>query len=209
MIVFCIADMVWLLTVARFIQGLGQAFLWLSAYTIVADVATETGRGHSFGIIDEAASRGAIIGTTAGFSAIFTLQDFFPDWPFERIWLWLFAAYTIPALLALMLIVFVTGASTAMVWPLLLYDNLGHATPFYLNTAVLLVGVLLVAVVLREAWRRSAGRSSESRREEGLPYLSSRCTILQPVQLISKRFPVIPSEGGEAAGAEESLALER
>lgn len=31
-----------------------------------------------------------------------------------------------------------------------LYDNLGHATPFYLNTAVLFVGALLVAVVLRE-----------------------------------------------------------
>lgn len=31
-----------------------------------------------------------------------------------------------------------------------LYDNLGHAMPFYLNTAVMLVGALLVAVVLRE-----------------------------------------------------------
>ena len=32
-----------------------------------------------------------------------------------------------------------------------LYDNMGHATPFYLNTVVLLVGTLLVAVVLRES----------------------------------------------------------
>ena len=32
-----------------------------------------------------------------------------------------------------------------------LYDNLGHAMPFYLNTAVLLVGAFLVAAVLREA----------------------------------------------------------
>jgi DHA1 family multidrug resistance protein-like MFS transporter len=31
-----------------------------------------------------------------------------------------------------------------------LYDNRGHATPFYLNAAVLLVGALLVAGVLRE-----------------------------------------------------------
>ena len=31
-----------------------------------------------------------------------------------------------------------------------LYDNLGHATPFYLNAAVLLVGALLVAGALRE-----------------------------------------------------------
>ena len=83
MLVFCLADTVWLLTVARFVQGIGAAFLWLSAYTIVADVASETGRGHSFGIIDEAASRGAIIGTTAGFTIIFTLQGFFSDLPFE------------------------------------------------------------------------------------------------------------------------------
>jgi len=37
------------------------------------------------------------------------------------------------------------GAPLAGGW---LYDNLGHATPFYLNTAVLLVGALLVAAVL-------------------------------------------------------------
>jgi len=149
MVVFCFADTVWLLTVARFVQGLGQAFLWLSAYTIVADVAAETGRGHDFGIIDEATNRGAIIGTTAGFTAIFTLEGFGLGW--ERIWFWLFAAYTVPALLALWIgwrgvqetrpqattqpieslsisgqllalmgIVCVTGASTAMVWPLLM-----------------------------------------------------------------------------------------
>ena len=32
-----------------------------------------------------------------------------------------------------------------------LYDNLGHAMPFYLNAAVLLVGALLVVGVLRES----------------------------------------------------------
>lgn len=151
MVVFCFADAVWLLTVARFVQGLGQAFLWLAAYTIVADVAAESGRGRDFGVIDEATNRGAIIGTMAGFTVIFTLQGFFPDLPFQRVWLWLFAAYIIPALLALwdgwrgveetrpqatmepvagqpisgqllalMGIVFVTGASSAMVWPLLM-----------------------------------------------------------------------------------------
>ena len=157
MVAFCLADTVWLLTIARFIQGMGQAFLWLSAYAIVADLAAETGRGHDFGVIDEATNRGAIIGTTAGFFAIFALES--ADLGWRQIWFWLFAAYTIPALLALwigwrdvqetrphattqpiesrpvsgqllalMIIVFVTGASTAMVWPLLmvfLQDALG------------------------------------------------------------------------------------
>lgn len=149
MLIFCLADTVRMLTAARFVQGLGTAFLWLSAYTIVADVATETGRGRDFGSIDEAVSRGALIGTIAGFTALFTLEGF--DLGLKQIWFWLFAAYTIPALLAfwigwrgveetrprasaqpiesrplsgqlltLMGIVFVTGASRAMVWPLLM-----------------------------------------------------------------------------------------
>lgn len=149
MVVFCLADTVALLTVARFVQGLGQAFLWLSAYTIVADVAEETGRGHDFGTIDEAASRGAIIGTMSGLFAWLGLANTGLD--DRQVWFWLFAAYTVPALLALgsgwrgvretrpqaaaqpiegrqisgqllalMGIVFVTGASSAMVWPLLM-----------------------------------------------------------------------------------------
>ena len=157
MVLFCLADTVLLLTMTRFVQGLGQAFLWLSAYTVVADVAEETGRGHDFGIIDEATSRGAIIGTTAGFFVWFGLDD--TGLEGRQIWFWLFAAFTVPALLALwsgwrgvgetrpqaatqpvesrpisgqlwalMGIVFVTGASSMMVWPLLvvfLQDVLG------------------------------------------------------------------------------------
>jgi DHA1 family multidrug resistance protein-like MFS transporter len=151
-VLFCAADTVRLLTVARFVQGMGQAFLWICAYTIVADVAKETGRGQDFGSIDEAVNRGALIGTTAGFTAIFVLEDLDLGW--RQIWFWLFAAYTVPALIslwtgwrgveetrpeapgtaetsaegrlfssqlaALMGIVFVTGASKTMVWPLLM-----------------------------------------------------------------------------------------
>jgi DHA1 family multidrug resistance protein-like MFS transporter len=147
---FAFADSVWMLTVARFLQGIGAAFLWLTAYTMVADLAAAGGRGLSFGLIDEATNRGAILGTTLGFTLIFTLQrggDL--DWP--RVWWMLFAVYglttigafgvawrgareTRPAapggapasravsrrLLTLMGIVFVTGASSAMVWPMLM-----------------------------------------------------------------------------------------
>ncbi len=149
MVIFCMSDTILLLTVARFVQGMGMAFLWISAYTIVADIAEETGRGHDFGTIDEATNRGAIIGTIAGFFLWMGLKSAGLD---ERhVWFWLFAAYTVPSLLALgsgwwgvretlpqtstqpiesrpisgqllalMGIVCVTGASTGMVWPLLM-----------------------------------------------------------------------------------------
>jgi DHA1 family multidrug resistance protein-like MFS transporter len=147
MIVFSFASSVFLLTVSRFVQGLGTAFLWLTASTIVADEAKETGRGHNFGLIDEAANRGAIIGTMAGFIVITVLSDL--EW--TQIWFWIFSSYSVLALLGfwcgwrgvpetrpaesslqvesrpfsgqlltLMGIVFITGASTAMVWPLLM-----------------------------------------------------------------------------------------
>ena len=167
-VTFCLADTVLILTTARFIQGLGQSFLWLSAYTIVADVAEEAGRGRDFGSINEAINRGAIIGTTAGFAVLFTLENFAPGW--RHIWRWLFVAYITPVsialwigwrgvqetrpqaithtaqsnpisnqLLTLMLIVFITGASKMMVWPLLmifLQDTL-HAGFVALATAYL------------------------------------------------------------------------
>ena len=147
---FAFADSVWMLTMARFLQGIGAAFLWLTAYTMVADLAAAGGRGLSFGLIDEATNRGAIIGSTMGFTLIISLQRAGSlDW--ARVWWILFAVYgltTIGALgvawrgtretrppvtgdppasravsrrlLTLMGIVFVTGASGAMVWPLLM-----------------------------------------------------------------------------------------
>jgi len=67
---------------------------------IVADMARETGRGHEFGIIDEAANRGGIIGTTAGFVATMTMANIGLSW--SSIWPILFAGYTIPAFLGFM-----------------------------------------------------------------------------------------------------------
>lgn len=147
---FAIADSVWMLTVARFLQGIGAAFLWLTAYTMVADLAAAGGRGLSFGLIDEATNRGAIIGTTMGFALIFSLQRAgSTDWP--TVWWMLFAVYSLTTigalgiawrgtretrppvpgdastsraisrrLFTLMGIVLLTGASSAMVWPLLM-----------------------------------------------------------------------------------------
>ena len=147
-----------MLTAARFLQGIGSAFLWIATFTMIADLADKSGRGQNFGSIDEASYRGGIIGTTVGLTFVFAMQGA-TDWTFEKIWFWLFIIYLIPTaigmfyglkgtketlpvienkiqeskpfskqLLVLMGIVLLTGASQAMVWPLLmifLQDHLG------------------------------------------------------------------------------------
>ena len=157
-LVFSFANTVLLLTIARFLQGIGSAFLWIAAFTMIADLAEKSGRGRDFGSIDEASYRGGIIGTTLGLTFFFSLQGF-ANLSFQKIWFWLFLFYCLPAaaaliigwkgtketlpdipdtdveskpfssqLLVLMGIVLVTGASQAMVWPLLmifLQDQLG------------------------------------------------------------------------------------
>ncbi len=66
MVVFSFSSNILQLTLARFIQGLGQAFLWLAAFTIVADVAGEDFRGTSYGLYTFAYFLGALIGPVAG-----------------------------------------------------------------------------------------------------------------------------------------------
>ena len=161
--VFSLADSIILLTAARFLQGIGSAFLWIATFTMVADLAKRSGRGHDFGSIDEASYRGGIAGTTLGFAFVFALQGA-TNLDFQQIWFWLFILYLIPTgigliygiggtsetkpndilavserkpisrqLLILMGIVFITGASQAMVWPLLmifLQDHLGADMSF-------------------------------------------------------------------------------
>jgi MFS family permease len=149
MILFCVSNTIWLLTLARLVQGLGQAFLWLSVITIIADVTSVAGRGRDFGRIDEAMGQGALIGALLGFFGIFTLAGM--QLKMTQVWFWVFLAYTIPALVAfgiawrgigetrppitdahseqralssqlavLMGIIFIVGASMAMVSPLLM-----------------------------------------------------------------------------------------
>jgi len=145
---FTLADTIPLLTAACFIQGVGDAFLWLPAYTIIADWARESHRGREFGRIDEVSVQGSIIGTLIGLGLIFALGR--QGFSLKASWPWLFAFYTLPAvlafwdgwrgvpesrpcdtdpiqsrpvsgqLLALMGIVLVTSASSMMVWPLLM-----------------------------------------------------------------------------------------
>lgn len=168
-LVFSFSETVLMLTVARFLQGIGSAFLWIATFTMIADLAKKSGRGHNFGSIDEASYRGGIIGTTIGLTFVFTMQGA-TGWSFQKIWFWLFLIYLVPTviglfyglkgtketlpdneqgileskpisrqLLVLMGIVLLTGASQAMVWPLLMIFLQDHlkADMVYLALAYL------------------------------------------------------------------------
>jgi MFS family permease len=148
MVILCVAKSMLLLGVGRFVQGMGQALLWLSAYAIVADVSQANRRGRGFGAIDEAMNRGALVGVLPGLLGIGLMQ--FAGLAWGTVWPVLFGAYAVAAccslflgarhvgetrpaasqrpvvvrpltlqIAALMGIVFVTGASTAMVWPII------------------------------------------------------------------------------------------
>lgn len=209
MVVFSLSNSIFQLTIARFIQGLGQAFLWLAAFTIVADVAQETGRGYDFGLIDEAVSRGALIGTTAGFLALFSLDQIVATG--SQVWLILFAGYTIPALIALvigwrgvpetrpprsgetiqsqplsrqlftlMVIVFFTGASSTMIWPLLmifLQDTLGAEV---WGLAIAYLPAALISAFLPSRMGKLADRFGRKRPMAGGLILGALASLLIP-----------------------------
>ena len=132
------------LYLARLAQGIASSFMWISAYTIATDLASSEERGSAVGRVDEASARGGLYGACIGF----TILGFVPLLTGWRIlfagyaltalagaWLaWKNVPETRIAHIArtenkpslswplarLMLIVFVTGLSTAMVGPLLL-----------------------------------------------------------------------------------------
>ena len=67
MVSFAFIDQVWGILVARTLQGIATSLFWLAATAIVADVASEHGRGQAFGGITQATNQGSIAGTFLGF----------------------------------------------------------------------------------------------------------------------------------------------
>ena len=67
MVAFAFSDQVWALIVARVLQGIASSFMWLAAYTTIADLAKIGQRGRAFGDIIQASTRGNIAGVFAGF----------------------------------------------------------------------------------------------------------------------------------------------
>ncbi|MFC1997837.1 MFS transporter, partial [Chloroflexota bacterium] len=143
MVAFAFADSVNGLYIARMIQGAGSAFLWSTTYTIVADLTKPEDRGRAMGRVDEITARGGIIGVFVAF----LIMSNFPDnvgWQISFVGFammtvigaWL-ARKNVPEtrpvqqmvqkktkmssrLFRLMIIVFVTGLSEAMLTPIYL-----------------------------------------------------------------------------------------
>lgn len=132
------------LYLARLMQGIASSFMWISAYTIATDIASPEERGSAVGRVDEASAQGGLYGAFIGFTVLgflplltgwrilfigYALMALVGAW---RAWKSVPETRTTQIaraenkqslpwpLVRLMLIVFVTGLSTAMVGPLLL-----------------------------------------------------------------------------------------
>ncbi len=153
MLLFGFGQSIGLLYAARLVQGIGSSLLWIPAYTTTTELASR-GWGRSVGSVDMASSRGAFFGTFLGFGAIFVASSFTLGWRWTFV-AYAIAALISAAmiwrgvpetrsndaaisdsssvldrkfLLRLMLIVFLTGASSSMISPLLMIFLQDHFT---------------------------------------------------------------------------------
>ena len=140
---FAFADSLNQLYLARLTQGVGSAFLWTAANTIVADLTTPGERGKAMGQLSETTTRGGLVGILAASIAMFVLpQDL--GWKVAFIGFavmtllgavlaWKTVPNTKPVqrvapdksilsrqLLALLVVVFITGVPEAMLSPIYL-----------------------------------------------------------------------------------------
>jgi MFS family permease len=67
MVAFAFSEQVWGMVVARLLQGISSAFAWLSASAIIADITGQENRARYFGRLEQASSRGSILGAFIAF----------------------------------------------------------------------------------------------------------------------------------------------
>ncbi|MCL4514838.1 MAG: MFS transporter [Firmicutes bacterium] len=65
------------LVMARVVQGIAFAFLWLTVYAIISDLSLDGERGLNYGKVIEAQNRGQINGAIVGFILIWGLESRF------------------------------------------------------------------------------------------------------------------------------------
>jgi MFS family permease len=170
------------LYLARILQGVGSALLWISLNTIVADLTSAAERGRAMGRVNEVIMRGGILGAFPAFFLISVLPEA-TAWPI------IFAGYTVLTLLSVLLawrnvpetkgepepsedlrpgqamsrlflalavLVFVTGTSEAMLGPIyLIYIQ----DRFTVDVSILALAFLPVGLVYGLAGSRLGGLS--------------------------------------------------
>jgi MFS transporter, DHA1 family, multidrug resistance protein len=95
MAIFAFSGQVWHILLARTVQGIASALMWLAAQAMTADEATTEQRGRSFGRVAQSSMQGSILGTFIGFSLLVPLG-------IAGGWKLLFSGYGLVAMLALL-----------------------------------------------------------------------------------------------------------
>ena len=182
MVVFAFSAQIWIVVLARMLQGMASALLWLSSQAITADVAGREERGRAFGAVEQSSWQGAMVGTTIGFGLLMSLG-------FARGWRMLFlgcgAASLVALLLAarrlpetyaaspqrgrkmiawtrpwvlLLLVTVVTGASASMIWPVVMIYLQEHLSAEVALLALAYLPAALVGALLPTRLGRLADR---------------------------------------------------
>lgn len=73
--IFAFAESLSWLYLARLIQGIGAAFLWAAANTMVADLTAPEERGQAMGQLNEITTRGGLVGAIAASVAMFIVPE--------------------------------------------------------------------------------------------------------------------------------------
>ncbi len=82
--------------IARGLQGIGASLMWISARTMVGDVAHATQRGRQMGRITVNSVRGSMVGAFYGFTLLGMM-------PIQQAWSLAFTGYSVAALFGLVL----------------------------------------------------------------------------------------------------------